>query len=139
MLLVRFLAFDSTAPITGLQQVARTIQTAIYVCVAIMWLTLRGVPSISADDPMFLVAGGTSGIYWRGQTWAPQAYLVYQALGRYDHIPVRPFACDSSCRGGVGTCTEPHLACGTKSGRCNFYKSLAGCPSSQVRARGAAA
>jgi hypothetical protein len=37
---------------------------------------------------MFLVAGGTSGIYWRGETWAPQAYLVYQALTRYDHIPV---------------------------------------------------
>lgn len=54
-------------------------------------LNPRGVPSISADDPMFLVAGGTSGIYWRGQTWAPQAYLVYKALERYDHIPVWPY------------------------------------------------
>jgi len=47
-----------------------------------------GVPSISADDPQFLVPGGTSGIYWRGETWAPQVYLVYVALSRYDHIPV---------------------------------------------------
>ena len=69
-----------------------------------------GMPSISADDPAFLVAGGTSGelpdsfigssehnlivlsammchqragIYWRGETWAPQAYLTYLALGKY--------------------------------------------------------
>eukprot|EP00041_Stephanoeca_diplocostata_P029430 m.868267 g.868267 ORF g.868267 m.868267 type:complete len:949 (-) comp23560_c0_seq2:326-3172(-) len=46
-----------------------------------------GMPSISADDPAYMVAGGTSGIYWRGQTWAPQAYLVYAALQRYDHLP----------------------------------------------------
>ena len=26
-----------------------------------------GVPSISADDPQFMIAGGTSGIYWRGR------------------------------------------------------------------------
>ena len=42
-----------------------------------------GVPSISADDPKFLVPGGTSGIYWRGETWAPQAFLVYLGLQRY--------------------------------------------------------
>lgn len=42
-----------------------------------------GVPSISADDPDYLVPGGTSGIYWRGETWQPQVYLVYQSLLRY--------------------------------------------------------
>lgn len=46
-----------------------------------------GIPSISADDAAFLVPGGTSGIYWRGETWAPQAYLVYMGLQRYDHLP----------------------------------------------------
>lgn len=47
-----------------------------------------GVPSIAADDPMFLVPGGTSGIYWRGETWSPQVYLVFLGLQRYDHLPV---------------------------------------------------
>jgi hypothetical protein len=46
------------------------------------------VPSISADDADYLVAGGTSGVYWRGETWAPQAYLVFLGLQRYDHLPV---------------------------------------------------
>ena len=46
-----------------------------------------GVPSISADDPKFLVPGGTSGIYWRGETWAPQAFLVYLGLQRYGPAP----------------------------------------------------
>lgn len=41
-----------------------------------------GVPSISADDPAYLIPGGTSGIYWRGETWSPQVYLVYLALQR---------------------------------------------------------
>jgi len=31
--------------------------------------------------------GGTSGIYWRGETWSPQVFLVYAGLQRYDHIP----------------------------------------------------
>ena len=47
-----------------------------------------GMPSISADDAAFMVAGGTSGIYWRGETWAPQAFLTYEALARYDHLPI---------------------------------------------------
>jgi hypothetical protein len=42
-----------------------------------------GMPSISADDSQFLVAGGTSGIYWRGETWAPQAFLTYLGLDQY--------------------------------------------------------
>ena len=46
-----------------------------------------GMPSIAADDPAYMVAGGTSGIYWRGATWPPQAYLVFLALQRYDHLP----------------------------------------------------
>lgn len=45
-----------------------------------------GVPSISADDPDFLVPGGTSGIYWRGETWSPQAFLVYLCLQQYPHV-----------------------------------------------------
>ena len=46
-----------------------------------------GVPSIAADDPSYMVAGGTSGIYWRGENWSPQAFLVALALRRYDHLP----------------------------------------------------
>ena len=44
-----------------------------------------GVPSISADDPQFMVAGGTSGIYWRGRerglppTSRPRVCLTSQA------------------------------------------------------------
>jgi hypothetical protein len=47
-----------------------------------------GVPSISADDPQYLVPGGSSGIYWRGENWSPPAYLVYLALRRYAHLRV---------------------------------------------------
>ena len=56
-----------------------------------------GVPSIAADDPAYMVASGTSGIYWRGFTWAPQVFLVYAALKRYNHLPVARAAREGLC------------------------------------------
>lgn len=56
-----------------------------------------GLPSISADDDAFMVAGGTSGIYWRGQTWAPQAFLTYLALKKYAHVPALAAAAKGLC------------------------------------------
>jgi len=53
-----------------------------------------GMPSISADDADFMVAGGTSGIYWRGENWSPQAFLVYVD---YFRIPAANSLCNTCC------------------------------------------
>ena len=47
-----------------------------------------GMPSISADDPDYMVADTQSGIYWRGENWAPQSFLVFLGLQRYAHLAV---------------------------------------------------
>ena len=41
-----------------------------------------GLPSISADDPVY---SGTTG-YWRGPSWTPQSFLVFLGLRRYSHL-----------------------------------------------------
>eukprot|EP00756_Hemistasia_phaeocysticola_P043525 Hpha_TRINITY_DN17106_c0_g1::TRINITY_DN17106_c0_g1_i1::g.146806::m.146806 len=41
-----------------------------------------GLPSIARSDAAFW-----DQLYWRGRIWAPQVYLVWAGLQRYDHLP----------------------------------------------------
>ena len=46
------------------------------------WPCRYGLPSIGRNDSAFW-----DQTYWRGRIWAPQVYLTYAGLRRYDSVP----------------------------------------------------
>jgi hypothetical protein len=66
----------------GYAQVGDSLCTVFDASTPITLPCIVPVPSIARADSSFFDQN-----YWRGRAWAPQYFLVYFALKRYEHIP----------------------------------------------------